>query len=89
MAGVATAVCLVFPAMDAVREGFDVPAVMDASGSPFEPSEDMSRRRMQEGGVVMTATNTMIAELARDWSTLRGQPLIQVLFTDVPPPTRA
>ncbi len=64
MAGVTTDVCLVFPAIDAVTEGYSVQAVMDASGSPFELSEDMSRRRMQDAGVVLTATNTMIAELA-------------------------
>lgn len=85
MAGVTTDVCLVFPAIDAVGEGYNVQAVMDASGSPYELSEDMSRRRMQDAGVVLTATNTMIAELAQDWSTPTGQQLIQLLFTDVLP----
>jgi len=55
MAGVTTDVCLVFPAIDAVKEGYKVQAVMDASGSPFELSEDMSRRRMEDAGVVLTA----------------------------------
>jgi nicotinamidase-related amidase len=86
MAGVTTDVCLVFPAIDAVKEGYKVQAVMDASGSPFELSEDMSRRRMEDAGVVLTATNTMIAELAQNWSTPEGQQLVQLLFTDVLPP---
>lgn len=86
MAGVTTDVCLVFPAIDAVGEGYAVQAVMDASGSPFELSEDMSRRRMQDAGVILTATNTVIAELAQNWSTPEGQPLIQLLFTEVLPP---
>ncbi len=89
MAGVTTDVCLVFPAIDAVNEDYRVQAVMDASGSPFELSEDMSRRRMEDAGVVLTATNTLIAELARDWSTEEGQRLIQLLFTDVIPPIAA
>lgn len=89
MAGVTTDVCLVFPAIDAVREGYQVQAVMDASGSPYELSEDMSRRRMQDAGVVLTATNTMIAELAQDWSTPEGQQLIQLLFAEVLPPIGA
>lgn len=46
----------------------------------------MSRRRMQAGGVVLTATNTVIAELAQDWSTPHGVELITLLFTDVLPP---
>lgn len=86
MAGVTTDVCLVFPAIDAVAEGYRVQAVMDASGSPFALSEDMARQRMAAAGVVLTATNTVIAELAQDWSTPEGQQLIQLLFTDVIPP---
>jgi nicotinamidase-related amidase len=85
MAGVTTDVCLVYPSISAVEEDYHVQAVMDASGSPYELSEDMSRRRMQDAGVVLTATNTMIAELAQDWSTPHGQQLIQLLFTDVLP----
>lgn len=86
MAGVTTDVCLVFPAIDAVGEGYNVQAVMDASGSPYELSEDMSRRRMQDAGVILTATNTMIAELAQNWGSENGQKLIQLLFTEVLPP---
>jgi nicotinamidase-related amidase len=85
MAGVTTDVCLVFPAIDAVQDGYAVQAVMDASGSPFDLSEEMSRRRMEKAGVVLTATNTMIAELAQDWSSSAGSQLIQILFHDVLP----
>lgn len=85
MAGVTTDVCLVFPSISAVAEGYHVQAIMDASGSPFELSEEMSRQRMRDGGVVLTATNTALAELAQDWSTPQGSQLIQLLFTDVLP----
>jgi nicotinamidase-related amidase len=85
MAGVTTDVCLVFPTISACQEGYQVQAVMDASGSPFELSEEMSRRRMEREGVVLTATNTMMAELAQDWSRSEGAQLLQVLFQDVLP----
>lgn len=86
MAGVTTDVCLIYPSIRAVEDGYNVQAVMDASGSPFEMSEDLSRRRMEKGGVVLTTTNTMIAELAQDWSTEKGSQLIQLLFREVLPP---
>jgi len=86
MAGVTTDICLVFPALSAVADGYVVQAVMDASGSPYELSEDVARRRMQDAGVVLTATNTVMAELAQDWSTPEGQHLIQLMFTEVLPP---
>jgi nicotinamidase-related amidase len=86
MAGVTTDVCLVYPAISACREGFQVQAVMDASGSPYEISEDMSRRRMEREGVVLTATNTLMAELAQDWSRPEGGQLLGILFQEVLPP---
>ena len=86
MAGVTTDVCLVYPAISACREGYQVQAVMDASGSPYELSEDMSRRRMEREGVVLTATNTLMAELAQDWSRPEGSQLLSILFQEVLPP---
>ncbi|MBY0263403.1 MAG: isochorismatase family protein [Phycisphaerales bacterium] len=85
MAGVTTDVCLVFPAINAVAAGYNVQAVMDASGSPYEVSEELARRRMAANGVVLTATVTIIAELAQDWSRPEGEKLKGVLFSDVLP----
>ncbi len=86
MAGVTTDVCLVYPAIEAAEAGFRVQAVMDASGSPFEWSERASQERMRQAGVVLTASNTAIAELAQDWSTPHGQQLIGLLFSGLLPP---
>lgn len=85
MAGVTTDVCLIFPSIDAALEGFAVQAVMDASGSPSDLSEELSRQRMHDAGVVLTTTNTLMAEIAEDWSTPNGQQLIGLLFSDVFP----
>lgn len=85
MAGVTTDVCLIFPAIDAAQEGFAVQAVMDASGSPSLLSEEFARQRMHDAGVVLTATNTLMAEIGKDWSTPIGQQLIGLLFSDVFP----
>jgi len=86
MAGITTDVCLVFPAINAVRDGYAVQCVMDASGSPYELSEETSRQRMQAAGVVLTAMPTVIAELVRDWSTPAAAKLLPVLFGDILPP---
>jgi nicotinamidase-related amidase len=85
MAGVTTDVCLVFPSISAVQEGFRVQAVIDASGSPFELSEDLSQRRMERAGVVLTTTNTLMAELAQDWSRPEGSQLLGILFGELLP----
>ncbi len=80
MAGVTTDVCLIYPAISAVQAGFQVQAVLDASGSPFELSEELARQRMHDAGVVLTAANTLIAELAQTWASPEGQKLIGLLF---------
>ncbi|MDQ1831832.1 isochorismatase family protein [Massilia scottii] len=83
LAGVTTDVCLVFPAISARSEGFDVQAVLDASGSPFGLSEEMARRRMELAGVILTATITVFAELAHDWSSKEGTQLQKLLLEEV------
>lgn len=85
MGGVTTDVCLIYPTISAVEAGYEVQAVLDISGSPFALSEETARNRMERAGVQFTATNTVIAELAQDWASPHGAPLIQLLFTDVLP----
>lgn len=85
MAGITTDVCLIYPAISAVQEGYSVQAVMDASGSPFHLSEQLAQQRMHDAGVVLTATITLIAELVQDWSRPEGVELQQMLFTDILP----
>jgi nicotinamidase-related amidase len=84
MAGVTTDICLIFPSIDAVDDGYEVQAVLDASGSSFEIQEDTARRRMERAGVVLTTTNTIIAELAQNWATPEGEVLVQYLLASSP-----
>jgi nicotinamidase-related amidase len=84
MAAVTTDICLIFPAISAVQEGFDVLAVLDASGSAFDVQEEIARRRMATAGVVLTTTNTAIAELVQDWSTHQGSELVPLIMASEP-----
>jgi len=58
---------------------------MDDSGSPFHLSERLSQQRMHNAGVVLTATNTLLAELVQDWSRPEGVELKKLLFNDLLP----
>jgi len=58
--------------------------VIDASGSSYETQEEMSRRRMERAGVVLTTTNTIIAELVQDWSSPQGSQLVKLLVATAP-----
>ena len=83
MAGITTDVCIVYPAMTAVQEGYSVQVVVDACGSPSKIADDVALRRMEKAGVTLTSTNQAIAELARKWTTPEGGKLIEILFKDV------
>jgi nicotinamidase-related amidase len=79
MAAITTDICLIFPSISAVEAGYEVQAVMDASSSPYQINEDISRRRMERAGVVMTVTTTMTAELVGNWGTPEAQQIIKFL----------
>jgi len=83
MAGITTDVCVVFPAMTAVQQGYSVQVVVDACGSPSKIADDVALRRMEKAGVTLTSTNQAIAELARKWTTPEGGKLIEILFKDI------
>lgn len=83
MAGLTNDVCIVFPSILMVQEGFRVQVVQDAGGSPNTIGEDAARRRWESYGVVTTSTNQLIAQLGVDWSTADGGKLIAITFEEV------
>ena len=80
IAGVTNDVCTVYPALSLVRDGFEVQVVADAGASPTQMSDDIALRRMEKGGVTLTSTNQVIAELAGSWTTPEGGQLVQVVM---------
>ncbi len=71
MAALWTEVCLTFPAIDALREGWDVHVVVDASGGTTNDAHKYAIDRIvQAGGVPLTWLQYLL-ELQRDWA--RGE----------------
>jgi len=68
MAGVWTSVCVMFPALDARAAGYDVYAVMDASGDPSEMASRTSLARCVQVDGIPTTTNALLSELHRTWA---------------------
>src|SRR6516165_5510104 len=67
MAGVVTDVCVAFPALFALREGYQVFVVVDASGTFNKSVRDAALMRMSQAGAVMVNWFAVACELARDW----------------------
>ena len=81
MAGVTTDVCMVGPAISALKEGYNVKVVCDACGSTNQIAEEMSWRRMERAGVALTSTNAMVAELVKNWASPAGAVAFPLLVT--------
>ena len=78
MAGVWTSVCVMFPALDAAAAGYDVYAVLDASGDPSDMASRISLARFVQGGVKPTSTNALLSELHRTWARPEAADLAQL-----------
>ncbi len=67
IAGVVTEVCVAFPVLSAIEEGFDVFVVTDASGTFNEVTRDAAWRRMELAGAQLMSWFGVACELHRDW----------------------
>jgi len=64
--GISTDVCLAFPAMAALADGFQSYAVIDASGGFSQTQVDMGIVRMQQAGVVPVGYSNVAIEILAD-----------------------
>jgi len=67
IAGTITSVCMAFPAISAVHEGYKVFAVIDASGTYSKMAEEIALARIVQAGVVPMDTAAVASELQRTW----------------------
>jgi nicotinamidase-related amidase len=79
MAGIVTDVCLLFPALSAVADGYDVYAVIDASGTWDAATRDATMLRLSQAGVKVTTWASVLAEVMKDWRSELAYPLASVL----------
>ena len=67
IAGVVTEVCVAFPALSALAEGFEVFVVTDASGTFNELTRQSAWDRMSSSGAQLMTWFGLACELHRDW----------------------
>lgn len=67
IAGIVTEVCVAFPALSALQEGYEVFVVTDASGTFNEASREGAWLRMALAGAQLVSWFSAASELQRDW----------------------
>src|SRR5207237_10361385 len=83
MAALWTEACLAFPALDAMREGYEVYVVADAVGGTSITAHEMALRRVEQAGAKMISVTQLFCELQRDWRRKETVPAFMTLFFDM------
>jgi len=67
IAGLWTEVCVAFPTLDALREGYEVFVVVDAIGGVSRVAHEAAMQRMVQAGARPISVLGLACELQRDW----------------------
>jgi len=67
IAGTITSVCMAFPSISAVADGYQVFAVVDASGTYSKMAQEITLARVVQAGVVPMDTAAVCSELQKTW----------------------
>jgi nicotinamidase-related amidase len=77
-----TEACLTFPALDALKEGYEVFVVADAVGGTSVTAHEMALRRIEKAGGQMISVAQLFCELQRDWQRKDTVPAFMNLFIE-------
>lgn len=69
LAGLWTEVCINMPALEAMKDGYEVYVVEDACGGTTKAAHKDAMKRMIQAGAVPTSWLQVMLELQRDWAS--------------------
>ncbi|MNL72998.1 nicotinamidase/pyrazinamidase [compost metagenome] len=79
VAGITTEICVTFPVLQMLEEGYEVQVAADSSSSYTKYGNELALRRMENAGAIITTVDQIVSELAIDWTTPNGQKLMGIL----------
>jgi len=82
MAALWTEICLAFPAISATADGYEVYAVIDASGASSLEAHKMAIKRMTQAGVIPVTWLQVLCEWQRDWARKETYPAVMKLLKE-------
>jgi nicotinamidase-related amidase len=81
MAALWTEACLSFPALDAMRDGYQVFPLVDAVGGTSLEAHRVALDRLSQAGARPTSVTQLLCELQRDWARAETVPgFVDILF---------
>ena len=82
LAGLWTEVCVTWPALHMLAEGYNVYVVEDACGATSKAAHDAALRRMVQAGVVPMTTIATVLEFQRDWANREHYDALMNIFRE-------
>lgn len=83
IAGLTTDICLMHTVESAIRLGYRVEVVADASGSMSPLADQVTWDRMRSIGAIVTDGNQVLTELYPDFGTSEGQKAAQINMEEI------
>lgn len=83
IAGLTTDICLLQTVKGALREGYNVIAVADASGSMTKMADDVTFAELSRLDVSVVSANSVLAELYPDFGSTQGQKAMKINIEEV------
>jgi nicotinamidase-related amidase len=78
-----TEVCMAFPALDAMREGYEVYPVVDAIGGTSSEAHRAGIQRTIQAGAKPISWVSLACELQRDWARVETVPqIVEIVIND-------
>jgi hypothetical protein len=79
IAGLWSEVCVAFPTLDALRDGYEVYVVADAIGGVSRTAHEAAMQRMLQAGATPISVLGLACELQRDWGRAGADRLRAIL----------
>ncbi|MCU0706977.1 MAG: hydrolase [Pirellula sp.] len=82
MSGLWTEVCIAWPTLNMIAEGYNIFVVEDACGGTSAAAHDAALSRMVQAGAVRMTTIATVLEFQRDWANRDHYNALMQLFRD-------
>lgn len=82
MSGLWTEVCIAWPTLNMLNEGYNVYVVEDACGGTSQAAHEAALSRMVQAGAVRMTTVGTVLELQRDWANREHYNALMQLFRE-------
>jgi len=79
VAGITTEICVTFPVLQMLEEGYEVQVSADASASFSQVGNDLALQRMHKAGAAIVTVPQIVSELALDWTSANGKKLVSII----------